>query len=74
MFSWSQMALVAPIDRIDGGVDSLVLKAGVGLKVNGRGNEGSNATPAGNSGERLERSDPSIWAVMGCSVLILVWV
>lgn len=74
VFSWSQLAIVAPIGRIDGGVDSLVLEAGVGLKVNGRGNEGSNATPAGNAGERLKRSGPSIWAVMGCSVVILVWV
>jgi hexosaminidase len=30
LFSWSQMALVAPLDEIEGGVDGLVLEAGTG--------------------------------------------
>jgi hexosaminidase len=30
LFSWSQMALVAPLDEIEGGVDTLVLEAGTG--------------------------------------------
>ncbi|KAL6703927.1 hypothetical protein ACN47E_008963 [Coniothyrium glycines] len=29
LFSWSQMALVAPLNEIDGGVDGLLLEAGV---------------------------------------------
>lgn len=36
LFSWSQMALVAPLDEIEGGVDNLVLEAGVGLNGGGR--------------------------------------
>ena len=31
VFSWSQMALVAPLDSVDGGVDTLKLENGVGL-------------------------------------------
>ncbi|POS69880.1 glycosyl hydrolase family 20 [Diaporthe helianthi] len=30
LFSWSQMALVAPLDGIEGGLDGLVLEAGIG--------------------------------------------
>ncbi|CAE7033120.1 hypothetical protein HRS9139_05521 [Pyrenophora teres f. teres] len=30
LFSWSQMALVAPLNGVEGGIDSLVLEAGVG--------------------------------------------
>jgi hexosaminidase len=30
LFSWSQMALVAPLDHIEGGVESMVLEAGIG--------------------------------------------
>jgi hexosaminidase len=31
LFSWSQMALVAPLGLVEGGVDSLTLQAGVQL-------------------------------------------
>jgi len=31
LFSWSQMALVAPLDVVEGGVDSLMLQTGVAL-------------------------------------------
>lgn len=30
LFSWSQMALVAPLQRVEGGVDGIVLEDGVG--------------------------------------------
>ncbi|USP78110.1 glycoside hydrolase family 20 protein [Curvularia clavata] len=32
LFSWSQMAFVAPIEGVNGGVEGLVLEAGVGLE------------------------------------------
>jgi hexosaminidase len=32
VFSWSQMALVAPLESVQGGLDSLVLEAGIGGK------------------------------------------
>jgi len=31
LFSWSQMALVAPLDFVEGGVDNLMLQTGVML-------------------------------------------
>jgi hexosaminidase len=31
VFSWSQMALVAPLDSVDGGVDSFKLENGIGM-------------------------------------------
>jgi hexosaminidase len=37
LFSWSQMALVAPLDTIGGGLDGLVLEAGVGKRDAGNG-------------------------------------
>jgi hexosaminidase len=41
LFSWSQMALVAPLDQVEGGVDGLVLEAGVrkGVSQGGHGND-----------------------------------
>ncbi|KAF1918543.1 glycoside hydrolase superfamily [Ampelomyces quisqualis] len=37
LFSWSQMALVAPLDRVVGGVQGVVLEAGIGRGVMVRG-------------------------------------
>lgn len=73
LFSWSQMALVAPLDKIEGGVDGLVLEAGVGLKEPGRGNGGSTAPPVNNAGRRLERYGLGAWVLVGSSVLIFVF-
>ncbi|KAI8942992.1 hypothetical protein NX059_001030 [Plenodomus lindquistii] len=39
LFSWSQMALVAPLDTIKGGVDSVVLEAGVDVRGCGSMND-----------------------------------
>jgi hexosaminidase len=35
LFSWSQMALVAPLETLHGGIDALRLEAGVGMKKTG---------------------------------------
>jgi hexosaminidase len=67
------MALVAPLDKIEGGVDGLVLEAGVGLKESGRGNGGSTAPPVNNAGRRLERYGLGAWVLVGSSVLIFVF-
>jgi hexosaminidase len=40
LFSWSQMALVAPLGVVEGGVESLVLEAGVGSATSDEGNGG----------------------------------
>jgi hexosaminidase len=49
LFSWSQMALVAPLDRMEGGIDNLVLEAGVGLRASLEEN-GSYSGPLAESG------------------------
>ena len=49
LFSWSQMALVAPLDLVEGGVEELVLEHGVGLKRVGNVASG----PVSNSVEQL---------------------
>ncbi|KAF9692882.1 hypothetical protein EKO04_009020 [Ascochyta lentis] len=45
VFSWSQMALVAPLDNVDGGVDSLKLEDGIGMYNVTAGNGSYNAAP-----------------------------
>jgi hexosaminidase len=54
LFSWSQMALVAPLDRMEGGIDSLVLEAGVGLSMSHTSNVSHDQPPAESSADRLE--------------------
>jgi hexosaminidase len=56
LFSWSQMALVAPLETLVGGIDGLRLEAGVGTMKNGTAN-GGGGMPAssGASGRSLCR-------------------
>jgi hexosaminidase len=49
LFSWSQMALVAPLETVQGGVDALLLEAGVGIK-NVRNGGGTSAVPPMSNG------------------------
>lgn len=50
VFSWSQMALVAPLDSVDGGVDSFKLEEGIGMYNLTTSGDGSNgAGPPGQS-------------------------
>lgn len=53
LFSWSQMALVAPLDEAQGGIDGLVLKAGVGAESGG-GNGSSGIPFSTSAGRRSE--------------------
>ena len=57
VFSWSQMALVAPLDSVDGGVDTLKLENGVGLYNVTAGNGSYGPAPpeqnAANSGKSI---------------------
>jgi hexosaminidase len=46
LFSWSQMVLVAPLDCVEGGIDSLVLEAGVGSTTSYEGNGGYAGLPS----------------------------
>ncbi|KAH7091986.1 glycoside hydrolase superfamily [Paraphoma chrysanthemicola] len=72
VFSWSQMALVAPLNHVDGGVDSLVLEPGVGLSENGKGNGGS-APPGTGAGRQIEPYGMNACGVMAFIVLALVY-
>jgi hexosaminidase len=72
LFSWSQMALVAPLDHLVGGVDGLKLQAGVGLAKSGGGN-GSGGVPVSNdAGERLLGVKRPLSLL--CSVLAMIYI
>ncbi|KAF2686778.1 glycoside hydrolase family 20 protein [Lentithecium fluviatile CBS 122367] len=65
LFSWSQMALVAPLDKVKGGLESLVLEAGIdGKGVAGNGN-GTQTGPVPPVGSGVERVSVSLLVVMG---------
>ncbi|KAF2822017.1 glycoside hydrolase [Ophiobolus disseminans] len=64
LFSWSQMALVAPLDVAEGGVDGLVLEHGVGLTRDGGAVNG----PLQSNGER--RLEQHVLAVIYGMVLV----
>ncbi|CAO2651786.1 Nn.00g000690.m01.CDS01 [Neocucurbitaria sp. VM-36] len=53
LFSWSQMALVAPLGKLEGGVDGLRLEGGVGAQQTGKGNGSYVGTPGQGAAERL---------------------
>jgi hexosaminidase len=52
LFSWSQMALVAPLDHMVGGIDGLKLQAGVGGVKGGGGNGGGGLPVSNDAGGR----------------------
>jgi hexosaminidase len=52
LFSWSQMALVAPLENVSGGVDGLRLEAGVGMRKSGAVNGGRGVPESSGSGRR----------------------
>jgi len=54
LFSWSQMALVAPLDGVTGGLESLVLERGIdGAGGSGDGNGTQVVPPLGNSAGKM---------------------
>ncbi|KAF2643765.1 beta-N-hexosaminidase [Massarina eburnea CBS 473.64] len=67
-FSWSQMALVAPLEKVYGGLDSLILEAGTG----GKGENGTSDTPEPpTSGVgRMAGSVPALVVAMGVALMI----
>jgi hexosaminidase len=66
LFSWSQMALVAPLGEIEGGVDVLVLEAGTGRT--GNGEVGS---PPG-EGKAGKTAGSALWVAITTLVCVLV--
>lgn len=72
LFSWSQMALVAPLDQIEGGVEGLVLEAGIAGRK-GRPGDGNADSPPPPSGAGRS-SGFSSWAVMVVLVVgAVIW-
>lgn len=72
LFSWSQMALVAPLDNIEGGIDSLVLEADVGLGMSHPAN-GSYGGPVGNNARRSNGAGAG-WLYILFSVAAVIWI
>jgi hexosaminidase len=72
LFSWSQMALVAPLEGIEGGLDGLVLEAGIGGTGQAPGGNQTDPPPS-NGAERVgaEGSGWTFLAVIG-AVMALV--
>jgi hexosaminidase len=66
LFSWSQMALVAPLDGIEGGVDGLVLEAGTGRTGNGE-----MGSPPG-EGKAGKTAGSALWVAITILVCVLV--
>jgi hexosaminidase len=68
LFSWSQMALVAPLESVEGGVERLVLEAGTG----GTGGSNYTAPPVSNGGIKLmNNSVASVLIVMVIGILAM---
>ncbi|KAL5392471.1 hypothetical protein PMIN06_007755 [Paraphaeosphaeria minitans] len=67
IFSWSQMALVAPLQTASGGVESVVLEAGI---VGSRGNGSNGASPGGPSNSGASHLAGFSTAAAGLAVLI----
>ncbi|KAF2028854.1 beta-N-acetylhexosaminidase [Setomelanomma holmii] len=71
VFSWSQMALVAPLNTIEGGVDSLMLEAGVGLRQAGKGNGNSDTPGTSSAARQLDGRGFIVWTTLGLAALIV---
>jgi len=72
LFSWSQMALVAPLDKVQGGIDGMVLEAGVGIRNAGHGNP--TVPPMSNGATSCKRYGVSILAVVFGLVVLQLFV
>jgi hexosaminidase len=67
LFSWSQMAMVAPLEGIEGAVDSLVLEAGIG----GTGGGGNETTPPPSNGA-MRKGGGVGWSVLMAVFAVVV--
>jgi hexosaminidase len=68
LFSWSQMALVAPLDQVEGGLDSLVLEAG----ISGKGGAGNGTQTAPPFGSNVDRCLASVSALIMALMFALI--
>ncbi|KAG8156319.1 hypothetical protein KVR01_013771 [Diaporthe batatas] len=72
LFSWSQMALVAPLGGIEGGLDSLVLEAGIGGTGQAPGT--TQTDPSIANGSFKMPDDGSGWTILAIvgAVMVLI--
>lgn len=71
LFSWSQMALVAPLESMEGGVDGILLEEEVGKgsgNASGGGSE-NGGLPVSNDAKRVGHNLRVAWLVMGMAVV-----
>lgn len=71
VFSWSQMALVAPLDSVEGGVDTFKLEDGVGMYNVTAGNESHEAKPPEQNAAVVSRSAGT--AMQMLVGLVMIW-
>ncbi|KAF2278770.1 glycoside hydrolase [Westerdykella ornata] len=71
LFSWSQMALVAPLEVVEGGVESLVLERGVGHAGRGGGGGGFNA-PVGSGAVGRRATGGLVLSMVVAAIALLV--
>lgn len=76
LFSWSQMALVAPLGGVEGGLDGLVLEAGIG-GTGGQASGGNQTDPPPSNASGAERvgaegSGSTLLAMIGAVVALVL--
>ncbi|ORX95883.1 putative beta-N-hexosaminidase [Clohesyomyces aquaticus] len=67
LFSWSQMAMVAPLGSVEGGLESLVLEVGIGGK---RGGVNATGFPVSNGGLRGAGGGGAGWVVISAFLVV----
>jgi hexosaminidase len=73
LFSWSQMALVAPLDYMVGGIDELKLYAGVGRAKSGGMNESAGLPLSNDAGGRSLDITKSLGLLCGLIMTSYLW-
>jgi hexosaminidase len=68
LFSWSQMAMVAPLESVEGSVESLVLEAGIG----GTGGGGNETSPLPSNGAGRVGGDAG-WSMFIAIVAVVMF-
>jgi hexosaminidase len=74
LFSWSQMAMVAPLAEVQGGLESIVLERGIeGVGGVGLGNGTQTVPPMEGEASRRIGSVGSAMVTMGVALFTLAW-
>jgi hexosaminidase len=72
LFSWSQMAFVAPLENVEGGMDGLLLEDGTGRGKSGSGSGSvSSGLPVGNDADRKQARSQVLWLLVVSMVVYI---